>query len=290
MKGSLQMRQVLAVVLLLSLTTLMSCAGKVSPDLYERSYTLLKDSAERSSLNENHLKAYVITEFLLGEDPTREDVFAIKAAALRANSDLQRFEDRDILGSNLKLREKTDAGAGVRIITWPVNVLLDLIDVVTVEVGACLGAGVKAQVTDAVAVGGQLSAGQTVFGFRNRNFGTRVTIEEYLDLVFFEFRTLAEGVFNTGGARAISYSGAGVKAPTDPPNQHTRDYWAVGAQAEVGIIALNVQVHPLQVWDFLATVFFLDPLHDNIASTRGVKFDPDEIEAVKYIMRGQQGD
>ncbi len=96
-----------------------------------------------------------------------------------------------------------------------------------------------------------------------------------------------EAAFSTGGASSVNYGGFGIKHPSDAPNKELRDYWAVGAQAQVGIIAVNLKIHPLQLADFLATIVFLDPLYDNVGSTRSIHFDEDEEEAVKRVARGK---
>ncbi len=280
------MGRVSSLLLLIALVVgVSSCAGRVTPEEFDRAYGLLLGSAQQELAQGNTLKAYVIADQLLNADPSNGEAFEVKSAALRADGDLDRFERRGFLGSNMQVRESRNAGVLTKIVAWPLNVVLDLLDVITVEVGGTIGAGVKAQATEALAVGVQFSGGQTVFGFRNRNLGTRLTVEQYVDLLIFEIRTLAEAQFNTGGGKSLTFDGTGFKQPGDAPYQTVRDYWAVGVEAEIGILALNLKIHPVQVIDWVGTIFFFDMLNDNVGSTRGVNFDSDEKEAFKRLMK-----
>ncbi len=262
-----------------------SCVSKVSPERFERSYNLVVDAAEQHLENNENTEAYALSLVLLDVNPVDETAFDLKKRAIEANGDLIRFEERPMLGSNYALRESRNAGAFTKVLLWPVNFVTDFLDIFTIEVGVCIGAGAKVQITEALSAGAQFSAGNTMIGFRNRHIGTKLAIEDFIDFLPVQMRVLLQTTVNTGGLNSYSYGGVGLKKPSSLPFQRDKDYWAVGAEAQAGLISANVKVHPFQLWDWFAGLLFIDTLNDNIGSTRGLHFEDDVIEAVKLLRR-----
>ena len=265
---------------------LCSCATRSSPEAFQRSYEFVLDSAERRLEAGEHGKAFVLADAIMGVDPYDERAVRIKAQAVQREPDLARLERRSGLGRNVPLRQSRRSAFPIKILLWPVNLVVDLLDVVTVEVGPGIGVGAKAQVTEPLSLGAQLSLGATYVGLQGRHPAVRAAFEQYLDLFPLEFRGIAEASFGTFGAYAAEHKGTGVKAPSDRLYQRARDYWAIGAEASAGLVNANVKIHPVQIGDWLAGIFFFDPLTDNVGTTKSIgRLDTDEKDAIRRLVR-----
>lgn len=262
-----------------------SCARRPSPDVYQRSYDFVKQSAERNVQSGEYGKAYYLTSILLDASPRDLEVMAIQDRALVGDPSLKRLDRRETLGRNRPLRTSSGASVPGKVLLWPVNLITDLLDIVTIEVGVGIGAGAKAQVTEPVSAGAQFSLGQTMLGFQTRHPSVRAAFENYLDIFPFEIRALSEASYGTFGASAVNHGGTGFKVPSDRLYMNRRDYYAIGAEVLAGIPAAKVQVHPLQLYDWLLGLIFVDPMMDNVGSSKSIgRLDPDELEAVKRLI------
>jgi hypothetical protein len=274
------------IVLLMTCCLVSSCASRSSEDVFRRSYDYVIESAERRIDDGDYGRAFVLADALLNVNAFDTRALVIKDEAVAGNPDLARLEDRELLGRNFPLRLSRRSGIPVKILLWPVNLFTDLLDCLTVEAGLGLGVGAKAQVTEPASIGGQFSLGASYVGLQNRHPAVRATFDEYLDFFPFELKATSEASYGTFGAYAAKHSGTGVKKPSDRLYHRARDYWAVGAEASAAIVNVNVKLHPLQLGDWIAGIFFFDPLTDNVGTTKSVgRLDPDEMDAIRRLVR-----
>jgi hypothetical protein len=249
--------------------------GTFDPELYRLSFSRLQDSASRYQAAHQYPEAIYLSRALLDAEPANQDVLNLLAESLAAAPECGFMVRKRLLGVNLSDRSRNPkmpvAGA---IVLYPLNRALDIIDLVTVEAGVCLGVGAKAAVTDALGAGAQVSAGEVLIGLNRRHLSSRATVDEFLEILPVETRAFLEARAYTGGAYAFTYGNAGVKKPSNAIYQRARDYWSVGARAEAAIAAVNAEVHPLELWDFVGGIFFLDPLKDDVGVTRGIALAP----------------
>ncbi len=278
--------------LVLSFGVLLACFGTLvgcttfDPGRYNDTREFLRDSAHNHLNAKEYDKALYLSLFLLDAEPGDQDAKEIRKTALLEAPHLWRLGARTAAGSNYAMRvANDDVGIAKRVILWPANVLFDIFDSLTAEVGVCFGAGVKAQVTEAVAVGAQASGGEFMVGFYRGDPSVSANVEEFLDILPIEIRSMVAWRSAMSRGYALNHAGTGLKRPGDWVFQRARDYWAVGVQANVGVVALNVKFHPLQFWDAVAGIFFFDPLQDNWGSTRIIRLNGAEKEAIKILAR-----
>lgn len=262
-----------------------SCARRPSPEVHQRSYDFVKQSAQRNLDRGEFGKAYYLSSILLDASPRDLEVMQIQDRALAGEPKLKRLDRRETLGRNRPLRTSRGLSVPGKVVLWPVNLITDLLDVFTIEVGVGLGAGAKAQVTEPVSAGAQFALGQTMVGFQTRHPSVRAAFENYIDIFPFEIRGVSEASYGTFGASAVNHGGTGFKVPSDRLYMNRRDYYGIGAEVLAGVPAAKVQVHPLQLYDWLLGLVFIDPMMDNVGSSKSIgRLDPDEREAVKRLI------
>ena len=223
---------------------------------------------------------------LTAAEPQNAEVQKLLAKDLEASPESGMLLTKGWLGCNLSDRIcKRDFPVLGSIVCYPFNRVLDLVDLITVETGPCLGVGANASVTEIIGVGAQVSLGETAFGLNRRHLTMRATIDEFINVPFLASRYLLEARGYTGGAYSVDTGILGLKRPSLPIYQTARDYWAAGAHVEVIIWSLNVEVHPVEAWDFLAGLIFFDPLHDDLGVTRGIHIKEHEKDAIKNLLR-----
>ena len=265
---------------LFMLACMASGCGHFDKNLYEKSFTTLQQGATQYMDKGQHEEVVYITRALLDAEPDNREVQSLQDDAIAAQPSAAILVEKSILGSNL-----TDRVADEKFPLWGSVLLyipnraLDLLDLVTVEVGLCFGIGAKVQATDFVSIGAQASAGETLIGLNRRHLSARASVEEFVHLLPFGAGFLGETRAYTGGSYGIATSQAGIKSPTDSTYQRARDFWAVGAQAEAVSVAATVQLHTMEIFDFLAGFVFYDPLKDDLGSTRPIHIQITENES-----------
>jgi hypothetical protein len=211
-------------------------------------------------------------------------VDALKEAALKRKPALNSLESRKWRGGNLALRtEKWPAPVLSAIGLYPVNLINDIIDVASVEVGLGIGIGAKVKATEVAALGIQAEMGEAVVGWRKGKPTAYSSLDNYLDLLAIDFRS---GVYPAdrlyGGAR-IPFSTDGLKAPGNVPYDFSTDYYGVGAHVMAGLVAANVEVHLMEIFDAILGVLFIDPLNDNWIVNEPARLSEEEKQAARDL-------
>jgi hypothetical protein len=141
-----------------------------------------------------------------------------------------------------------------------VNRILDFADVFTLNVGAGVGLHAEAHFTHFLAAG--LGGAYTWnFGLseRPREYGVwqRMQIEGEI-LPFAWGTTTHEHIWGSLDERHPAlYEGSywNYQSSLDEVYQKQRDYWGIGGSATLGVVSAQLEIHPLQLWDFFASAF-----------------------------------
>ena len=280
------------IVALLFLAFIVSGCGALNKDafdknIYENSFNTLQESAVQYMDRGDHEETVYITRALLNAEPDNRQALMLYDQALAAEPASSILMKKSTLGSNLTDRVVNEGFPwwGLVLLYVP-NRVFDLLDLITLEVGYCLGIGAKAQVTDFTSIGAQLSAGSGVVGLNRRHPSVRLSQEEYFHFLPFGTFVLAEVRASSGENYALPIYDAGIKFPSDHIYQTARDYWAIGAEAQAVLLAANVKLHPIEFFDFMCGFVFYDPLKDDLGSTRPIntKLWLKDIEALDNLV------
>ena len=168
-----------------------------------------------------------------------------------------------------------DPYLGERIVLYPVNRVLDLADLISLNVG--IGPDVQANVHVTRAIQAGLGASSTArLGFNNhreigfyRQAGAEVSFlaltAEYYDKA---------NVSSWGSIKPVLHKVNGVSLPGHKVYRESRDYWAIGAHVPLLLASAEGEVHLKEVPDFLLGFFGVDLGNDDL----GVKSGENRLE------------
>ena len=200
------------------------------------------------------------------------------------------IEHRSWLGINRRMRVPTDSSFLYRLIVYVPDRVFDLLDLVTLDVHVGLGAYANLHLTRAAQAGAglrtKIGAGlhdQRSIGLANEaEFGVAA-----LALGTQSFSGASVGL--PGGLAVGADSMAGMHWPSDDLYQTYRDYWALGASVTAGLVGLEFDFHPMQIFDFIGGFLFIDFARDDLATTRRLRFNAVEHQLIRSLNEVEQG-
>lgn len=188
------------------------------------------------------------------------------------------------LGFNKARRAKVQATTMERVLWYIPDRIMDYIDMVTLEinVGAQLGFGVW--LTRAVQV--VLFTGSTagIGYYQKKQLGARVEASAEIGLGPIVASAVAGYRAGTGGLDGTA-RGLVFHRPSHPLYQEYRDYWALGTKFGFVFIGAEFELHPVEIFDFLAGIILFDPMNDDLATTRRLRFDDYQSDLMKEILK-----
>lgn len=184
------------------------------------------------------------------------------------------FEVRGNLGINRRQRVDRDANFLIQLLLWAPNRVFDALDLVTFNVHLGLGAYANVHLTRALQAGAGFRG---IFGLGahdQRIVGINTEGEAGVAVLALGTETVSGSAAGfPGGAAAGADKMIGLHRPSSRIYQSFRDYWAVGFGVTAGTVGADVDLHPVQLADFLLGVFFIDFAKDDYGTSRGMEFD-----------------
>lgn len=266
-----------AVVIVLSLTP--SCS---SDRAQRRPYLIMEnmDNAARHIERGEAQEAAQIYQLVLLADPSNE-----KAEA--ALADIGEYDrcilEPGVLGKNLVTSPKRESRS-LWLLMYPVNRVLDVLDVVSVHVGLEGGLYADAHATRAAQVALGAGGGMQLGWWQKRELAAGAGYVAGMALGPFSLEV--EGLTRAGtrGARRVSVSPGPFNRPSDPTYQRHRDYWGVGLRTVALIVGAEVEIHPVELADAACGFFFVDFLRDDIGRTRSLRLTRADVEAMEDLI------
>lgn len=250
----------------------------------QNAFLTLREAGYEYAHEGKYAEAYAIAVLL--EDANAHDpkVPALKSAALKKDPDLRGLESRNWLGGNHTLwPEKYPTPVISAILLYPFNLINDVVDVVSFDFGVGIGLGVKAKATEIAAVGIQAEMGEALIGWRQGAPTAYQISENSIDLLAIDFREGLYPVDRMYDGSKMSFSTDGLKQPGNPPYDFSTDYYGIGAHVMAGLVAANVEFHPVQLLDVVAGLFFFDPMNDNWGLNEKIQLSEEELEAARNL-------
>ena len=266
--------------MILVLPLMVSCA---SSRRQRRPYLIDEnlDNAARHLNAGQKEEAAQIYRVVLFADPTNTEA----QEKLREAGGCERcIVEPSLLGQNL-IKYPERESSTLWFVCYPINRLLDVLDIVTVQLGPQGGLYADVHATYAVRTAIGAGGGAEIGWSQKRELAAGSG--HVCGLARGRFSAEGAGFtrFGTCGARNASHSVAGLNRPSGFAYQHHRDYWSVGARAIVLIVGAQIEIHPVEAADALTGLFFVDFLRDDIGSTRGLDLTAADIEAMQALLR-----
>jgi len=239
----------------------------------------MRESAE--SKTEGHaLESYRLARAVAEIDP---DYPGVQEAIAGIPPDLEHLFDRDLLGSNVAIRQPIDAAWYEHVLWYIPDRVLDALDVFSFDVHGGFGLWVDAHATRAA----QVSVGaRSVGGFgwhNNRSLGLQTQAQAGFSLLPFGVEGYSALRAGTSGLDAGTWSESGLHNPTSKIYADYKDYWAVGGGATLLFFGAEADIHMIQVFDFVVGFLLFDPLNDDFASTTGLKLTQRERQLIRSL-------
>lgn len=244
-------------------------------------------SAARYHLDQRRpIEAMQLASAAARVDPNFQGLPELMAALPR---DVKDVYQPSALGSNRPPRYLVERSLTSAVLRYLPDRLGDLLDVVSASGHAGAGAFLDIHFTR----GAQLVGGGHVVGgiglIDHRNFlGMRA--EGALGTVLLNRAALEYAGLIAGPGDNMSGGGSlrGPQRPTDPIFQSYLDYWAVGASGTLGVAGASVDLHPVQLADFLAGFAGVDFLNDDRSHTRDLQLAISERDLLQELAQVSQ--
>jgi hypothetical protein len=170
------------------------------------------------------------------------------------------------LGIN-QTRARSAPSLGWAIGLYPLNRVLDLLDIMTVHVGLEGGGLVDVHATRAMQAGFG-GGGGLQFGWwqkRNLALGFGHLGEVALGPVAYAHEGYARA--GTGNVTITSFALNGANRPTELAFQRNFDYYGIGCRFVALLVGAEFELHPLELADALGGFLLIDFLHDDPGQT-----------------------
>ena len=196
---------------------------------------------------------------------------------------------RGWLGINRRLGVRVNRPLLVRALFYVPDRVMDVLDLVTFDVHLGFGLFANVRATRAMQAGAGFRSTLGVGLHEQRSLGVANESEIGAHGAMLGLGTMS-GVAVGVPARATSGSGsiAGVHTPYQPIYQEYRDYYAFGASATALFFGVSVELHPLQVLDFAGGFLLLDFARDDLATTRPLRLDSNDIGLLESLNEIEQ--
>jgi hypothetical protein len=220
-------------------------------------------------------EAAILTDAVQRIEPDYEGVSALGEKISKKDGDILK---RGILGTNRRLRTKTDWFPMKHLLFYIPDRILDALDIFSFDLHFGLGAFANVHATRAVQVGAGLRSKAGLGWHNQRSLGFAAESEVGVSVLGLGAQSFAGSMAGTSGVFTTGNSLAGLHLPSSDLYQEYRDYWAIGADVTAGLIGVSVDIHPIQIFDLIGGLFLIDFARDDICTTRGLKLTPVEKE------------
>ncbi len=197
--------------------------------------------------------------------------------------------DRGRMGMNRRVRVPVARSTWDRVRYYPLDRLADLSDIVSFDVALGAGAALNAHVTRGFQAGFGMKGMYGVGWVQPRIAGTQQELEVGVTFINYDdTRITGRRQGSPGGVATGVTDMTGFQKSSAGLYQDYRDFWGIGASLGFVIVGASVEIHPVQIFDFLAGFFLVDVANDDSATTRGLYLTDDEKQALIQLNEIEQ--
>lgn len=245
-----------------------NCSSPTIKEINDSAVAIAKEAKELKANGkiEEAIRVIDVIDVLHPNDPLINE---IKSGATAEQ--IESVTPHKLFGYNKAIRAKVTPSTTERILWYIPDRIFDLIDQVEiwVHIGPQLGFG--GHVTRAVQVEAYTGATVAIGGGQKKMLGFKSEAATELGLGPVVLSGVFGGKAGTGG---IAYNADALwfHTPSEAVYQNYRDYWGLGAHAGLFFWGVEVEYHPVEIYDFLAGIILYDPMNDDYATTRRLQY------------------
>jgi hypothetical protein len=170
-----------------------------------------------------------------------------------------------------------------RLVMYVPDRVFDLLDLVTLDVHFGPGVFADVHVTRRIQAALGLRATMGLGAHDQRSIGLKNQSEAGVSVLTFGTQSVAGTTVCTSGVHTGAESMVGLHSPRNSIYQDFRDFWAIGVAVTAGLAGAELDLHPVQLFDFIGGVLFLDFSRDDFATTRGLRFSGVENDLLRNL-------
>ncbi len=189
-----------------------------------------------------------------------------------------------LLGFNKGKRAPVDSSVLARVFFYLPDRIFDMLDVFGFEINFGPQAGAGFWMTRAMQAEAFLGTTAGIGIYQKRNIGGRTEALVELTLGPAGGTALAGARGGTGGADSTA-TALVLHFPTAELYQEYRDYWALGAKVGAGFLGFEFEFHMVELVDFFGGWFLWDPLNDDLATTRMLRFNENQQDTYEKLIK-----
>ena len=269
------------VTTVLAILLVSGCASTPSQDEINNMLDGAVKAANARSEEGSTAEAAMLTRAVQRVDPKYPGVQELSA---QLGPQIAEVENRGWLGINRRARVDEDSSFLYRLILYLPDRAFDLLDVFSFDLHLGIGAYANVHVTRAAQAGGGLRSKIGAGWHDQRSLGMASEAEVGLAALALGAQSFSGASVGVPGGLALGAdSMVGMHWPSDELYQTYRDYWAIGASVTLGLVGFEFDLHPMQIFDFVGGVLFMDFARDDLATTRGMRFNAVETELIRSL-------
>ena len=228
----------------------------------------------------NDVEAAQLLEAALRVDPQLAEAQELRESL---SAEIEFLFDHPWLGSNFARRPATERSTTAKILLYPLDRFLDLLDIVSLELHVGPGLYFNLHVTRALQAGIGFHGTGGLGWHDHRSFGVLGQAESGIVVVALGAQAYAGSMAGTSGVRTTVDTLAGLHQPSDRMYRELRDYWAIGQSYTLLILGSEWDVHPIEIADFFLGWGGIDILNDDFAHTRGLDLGREERRLIRRL-------
>lgn len=258
----------------------LGCAGTHPPAEVRETLRRAVDAAEAHRREGRPAEAYPLVDAALAVDPDHAAALDLRASLPGGAAEIY---ERPVLGSNVARRPATERSIPAEILLYLPDRVLDLLDLVSFDVHVGPGLYANLHATRALQLGAGLRSTAGLGWHDHRSLGLLARSESGLALGPLGAQTYAGTLVGTSGVRSTADGLAPLYGPGDAVYQELQDYWAVGSSVTLGLVGVDLELHPVELVDLLLGLAAVDLLHDDFAATRGLDLSDEEERLLERL-------
>lgn len=264
---------------------LTNCASPTIKEINETAVAIAKEAKELKANGkiEEAIRVINVIDVLHPNDPLLNE---IKSGATAEQ--IESVTPSVMLGYNKAIRAKVQPTTTEKVLWYIPDRIFDLVDQIELWIHLGPQFGVGGHLTRAIQAEAYTGATVAIGGGQKKMIGFKSEANTEIGVG----PVVAAGVFGAKvGTGGLAYNADALwfHKPSEAIYQTYRDYWGLGLHAGAVIVGVEVEYHPLEIYDFFTGIFLYDPMNDDFATTRKLQYTSRQSGLIRNFSKSVGG-